>query len=881
MMHAPSRSRSRVPRAGLVAVLLLFLGACAAPRPDTGAPTGQRARPTAQPGGGTPVSVQPVEQGPITTTISYAGNVQSYYSVQVTPNATGQVEQLLADVGSVVKSGDLLAVLDRSQLQASVEQARGGLNTAEAKLAATLAQGRPEAVDQAQSQLAAAEQKLALMLEGGRPGDVAAAETNAAAAQTKVAQVMEATRAQVASAQATVDTNRANLRSAQAKLDELLGGGAPSDRAQAEAGVESARGGLEQAQGQRDLLVNPPAATVESARSQLATAESSLATARANLDQLMSGGAPSDRAQAESGVESAYSGLRQAQENLAVLMAGGTGSQRGQAIGNVQSAQSQLRAARTQYQQLTQPPPGNNSMSLQRQALQQQRDLDTAQSQANAACGSNGGSAATANVSGVSISLSGVTSGLECASAQSEVNRLQTSLSLTEVALQLSGTIASRIDVTQARAQVDAAAANVLAADTALADLNRPPPNSAQSARTAVEQAQANLDTAVAKLDALRNPPTASRVQAETAVSQAEASLRAARENYQQTVAGGSPAQRRSADGAVDAALGTLQQAQAKLDGLRNPSAADVASARTAVENATAQLAASEEQLALQTGPQAKSDLDAAMASLQQSQNTLYDTRFPNREQELQQQRETVRQARAGLVLAQTPNRPEDVAQARAGVEQARGQYNLAVAQESNAYVYAPFDGMISSRLVSVGTLANPSTALYNLVSSNVQVWVNVEENDLTIVRPGVPALMTVSPYRGETFSASVDVVAPSGDSKSRTFATKLVAANPDGRLKDGMFAQLRFEGLSRSNAVLVPLNALVQRGGLNFAYVVVDGRARQREVKLGINDGVNFEVLSGLQPGEQLIVQGLSTVSDGVPVTITSAAPRAQAIAQ
>src|SRR5262249_34088282 len=154
-------------------------------------------------------------------------------------------------------------------------------------------------------------------------------------------------------------------------------------------------------------------------------------------------------------------------------------------------------------------------------------------------------------------------------------------------------------------------------------------------------------------------------------------------------------------------------------------------------------------------------------------------------------------------------------------------------------------------------------------VSDYIEVWVNVEESDLTYVRAGIPATMTVSPYKDEKFDASVSVVSASGDPRSRTFQTKLVAANPDGRLRDGMFAQVSFQGDARTNAVLVPVTALTSRGGLYFAYVVVDGRARQRELKLGITDGLRSEVLSGLQPGDQLIVTGLSAVTDGAPVTI------------
>jgi RND family efflux transporter MFP subunit len=865
-----SRTWQRIdaPRVALAALLLLSVG-CGPRQPEAGAPTGQR---NGSPQERTvPVTTQPVLQGPIASTVQYAGNVQSNSSVQVMPRATGRIEQLGADVGSAVKAGDLLAVLDRSQLQASTQQAEGSLRAAEAKLASLMAQGRPEDVEAAASQLAAAEEKLALMLQGGRQGDVAAAEASAAAARTKVAQVLEATRSAIASAQATVDSNRANLRSAREKLEQLTSGGAPSDRAAAEAAVEAAQGSLDEALAQRDLLVNPPAATVQSARSDVEKAEASLAQAQASLEQLMSGGAPSDRAQAEAGVESAYAALRQAQQNLLVLQGGGTPSQRGQAQAAVDTAVSQLRANRTEYQQIaTLRSSADTTMALQQEATQQQRALENARAQAQSACSGGGGGLGGP----LSSAGGGNASGLSCAAAQAYLSQVQVAYNLVQLALGAGGRGTDPSRVAAARANLDAAAAQVLSAQTQLADLNNPPPSTLQTARAAVDQAQANLDGAVAKLDALQNPPLASRVQAETAVAQAEATLSAARENYDQVVAGGAPAQQRQADGAVAAAEGQLRQAEAKLAGLQVPAPADLAAAQAAVASAEVQLAASEAQLALAVGPQARSDLDSATASLQQAQNTLYNTRVPYRPEEIQQQREAVRQAQATLALKQEPNRPEDIAQAQASVEQARGAYNLAVEQENDAFVYAPFDGVVSARQMSLGALASPSTAIYTLVSNNVEIWVNIEESDLTYVRPGIPATMRVSPYKDETFDARVEVVSTSGDPRNRTFQTKLVAANPDGRLKDGMFAQVRFVGSTRPDATLIPITAVVSRGGLSFAYVVVDGRARQRELQLGINDGTNVEVRAGLQPGEQLIVAGLSTVTDGVAVTITPDLP-------
>jgi multidrug efflux pump subunit AcrA (membrane-fusion protein) len=78
------------------------------------------------------------------------------------------------------------------------------------------------------------------------------------------------------------------------------------------------------------------------------------------------------------------------------------------------------------------------------------------------------------------------------------------------------------------------------------------------------------------------------------------------------------------------------------------------------------------------------------------------------------------------------------------------------------------------------------------------------------------------------------------------------------------MFAQVRIRGDERPDAVLIPNQAVVQRGGKSVAFVVEDGKAQLRELQLGITDGKQTEVLSGLQPGDQLVVAGQETLNDG-----------------
>jgi RND family efflux transporter MFP subunit len=282
------------------------------------------------------------------------------------------------------------------------------------------------------------------------------------------------------------------------------------------------------------------------------------------------------------------------------------------------------------------------------------------------------------------------------------------------------------------------------------------------------------------------------------------------------------------------------------------------------VDTATANLASAQSRLADVLAGAKAADMQAAISGVDQAQQTLSLRRYPYTPQEIQQQQEAVAQARANLALRSEPNRPEDIQQAQATVEQARAAVDLARAQASEAVIYAPFDGTVSAKLMSEGALASPTTPVVTLVTDDVEVAVNVEEARIGQVAQGRPAILTVSAYPGEEFPAVVAMVSPTADQRSRTFQAKIVPQNPGGKLREGMFAQVRIRGDERQNAVLIPNQAIVQRSGKSVAFVMVDGKAQIRDLQLGVTDGRLTEVTDGLEPGDQLIVAGQETLNDG-----------------
>ncbi|MBX5490126.1 MAG: efflux RND transporter periplasmic adaptor subunit [Chloroflexi bacterium] len=833
-------------------LLIPLLAACAAPPPT---PTGQ-AKPSGEGGQrpvGVPVSVRPVGRGNLAATFTYSGSIQSRASVNVLPRATGRIERLYVDVGSPVKAGDVIAELDRTQLDAQVRQAEGALQNAQARLDLLLAGARPEDVEAARAALQAAEARLAQMLQGGRSEDVAAAEANLQAAQARLNQLLEGpTEAEVAAARAAVDSAKANLQSSQQRLQQLLAGGSPEEQRQADAAVE-------QALARREALRNPPADQLAAARTALDQAEATRAAAQARLDQLLAGGAIADQVAAQAAVDSARSSLQAAEERLAALLSGGTPADREAAQAAYDQALAQYRGARERYLALQQQANASDPANSGQQLTDLRQQVAQAQQNVQIKCGTT--------TSPSSSTLAPAALSPDCIAAQAALDRANQQLQNLQASVNRLTPRVSAADLASARAAVEQADAQLKAAQARIDQLNNPTPDAVQAARTAVDTARANLDAALARQEQLRNPSPDTLASAQSAVESAEAAVRSARARLELLQAGGSPEDIRAADAAVE-------QAQARRDQLRNPSAADIANARAAVDTAAANLSSAESRLAdVLAGPKA-ADLQAAVSAVDQAQQTLILRRFPNTPQEIQQQQEAVAQARANLALRSQPNRPEDIAQARASVEQARAALDLARAQAAEAVIYAPFAGVVSAKLLSEGALASPTTPVVTLVTNEVEVVVNIEEARIGQVHEGSPAVLTVSAYPGEEFPAVVAMVSPTADPRSRTFQAKVVPQNPEGKLKEGMFAQVRITGEERQNVLVVPNNAIVQRAGRSVAFVAVDGRAQLRELQLGITDGRQTEVLSGLQDGDQLIVAGQETLNDGDQIRITQGAP-------
>jgi membrane fusion protein (multidrug efflux system) len=204
----------------------------------------------------------------------------------------------------------------------------------------------------------------------------------------------------------------------------------------------------------------------------------------------------------------------------------------------------------------------------------------------------------------------------------------------------------------------------------------------------------------------------------------------------------------------------------------------------------------------------------------------------------------------------------------------------LKSAQDNKGFeqIRAPFAGTITARFIDVGSLVTSGSVstvhtLFDLVQSDpVRVLVHVPQADISSVKPGTPASVTVDEYPNETFAGKIARDAGAFDPTSRTLLLEIDVPNPDGRLFAGMYAHARFSLPSPTAALLIPDNAiLIDSKGPRIVVVDSSSKIQIKPVKLGRDFGTKTEILSGLDAQDQVVQNPADDLHEGMPVSIQS----------
>lgn len=193
------------------------------------------------------------------------------------------------------------------------------------------------------------------------------------------------------------------------------------------------------------------------------------------------------------------------------------------------------------------------------------------------------------------------------------------------------------------------------------------------------------------------------------------------------------------------------------------------------------------------------------------------------------------------------------------------------VAQLSYTVVKAPFDGVITEKKVEAGELASPGQPLLKMEDPRqLRLEAIVAEGDLKSISHGDQIPVVIDALDMQPVTGLVSQILPVGDPQTHTFTVKVDLPNMP-ELKSGMFGRLRLDK-GTSETILLPASVLVERGELTSVFVVGSDRiARLRWIKVGRRIDQQIEILSGVNVGEQVLLQGILGV-DGALVNVIEA---------
>ena len=171
----------------------------------------------------------------------------------------------------------------------------------------------------------------------------------------------------------------------------------------------------------------------------------------------------------------------------------------------------------------------------------------------------------------------------------------------------------------------------------------------------------------------------------------------------------------------------------------------------------------------------------------------------------------------------------------------------------------APIAGLITERKSTVGELIGKDTEIYT-ISDPSDLWVlaEIKERDIAAIHIGQEATFTVLAYPEQPFRGRIVLVGNRVEPASRTLEVRVAVANPDGRLKPGMFADVEIATSALQDVLTVSDAALQEIEDEKVVFVAVaDTRFEKRSIKIGLEQHGRLQVLDGLKAGDRVVTDG------------------------
>lgn len=222
--------------------------------------------------------------------------------------------------------------------------------------------------------------------------------------------------------------------------------------------------------------------------------------------------------------------------------------------------------------------------------------------------------------------------------------------------------------------------------------------------------------------------------------------------------------------------------------------------------------------------------------------------------------------------------------EAEANLTQLRAAYHQAKEQYENSFIKAPFDGRVGSLFFDEGQTVPMGQPVVRIVNTRLmKARLNIPDIHLHKLRVGQQVLAEFPSLPGKVFRGRINRIDSAIDPMSRTARAEVIFANETSLLQSGMYGLFRVETEKRSQAIVVPDNAIITQTEVrvdtttgeiyshprHFVFVVEDSMAKFTRVRMGLESRNRVEIVEGLKEGDRVIVVGQKVVKDEQPVRI------------
>jgi len=219
----------------------------------------------------------------------------------------------------------------------------------------------------------------------------------------------------------------------------------------------------------------------------------------------------------------------------------------------------------------------------------------------------------------------------------------------------------------------------------------------------------------------------------------------------------------------------------------------------------------------------------------------------------------SVRLHQKGLVSA------SDYEGLRFDMDALNAAYKLKRLDFEYSMIRAPIAGVVSSREVKLGQHVRANDVTFKITDTTKLVaYLTIPQTELAKFSAGIQAELRVDAMPEQTFTATIARISPTIDARTGTFRATAYIDNNAGLIAPGMFGRFNIAYEKHSDALVVPLSAVVREDGESVVYIVENGLAVRRVIKAGIETDSSLEILDGLDGHEQVVITGQGSLRDG-----------------